>query len=754
MGPEQRPRADQTAEDPWVNQKPDGGDELRKDMKEPRYSEPTRNRNFGPWTLCHAPSQRIIHLIDSVADYIYHVLPSMQEDRYLNNRWKGMCSLTICIAGLGLCGNPCAVTGERTVISTAGHRNDSTISAKQPRDNFSYDNVSANTKRQTGVSEATKKTCPECYGRGYCEEIDGDIKCLCFEQFYEGADCMTEVNHCKTNPCENDGDCQSVWGNYFCKCRKGFHGVNCTEQGEIKRVARPQFLYNVEVRVPSEDAFILLLDGAKTSSMGEEFSLDYETGTGMKFFAKKLELIKNPRKLAKKYELDPSILHHFPKGNKMGYIIRGYSYTTNGGPVYISIKIKNKNTVQFEGRYLVVPKKNPSFCTPTIVMQDWYELVSSLYQRPLGDDSTSSHNANVGATEYDKAPMYKRGERFSVRSKTTPECTDQEPQLSQYWFQYNISDDAPVPTSDTFRALDTDWNSPTEYAFQPFTMNFGFYLMKVAVLEKVNEIMGARKSSFWNENMCGFHIVPADLVACMVGGESGTVGVHQELRLSAELSYDPNESPYNQQHLRYKWSCSISKHPEGQYCKGKGVQVGTGGSPQTSQPCRGQASWSNLQPLTHAILSPGVLLSIPKDQLQVGSVYEFMVAVWSTKPPVPGYTVNPSNATKKVTVIEGRPAILAIEYVKNVGPYFQSNPEEIVYLKVVCEAECADTMEEMKYEWTFEPAEGSKKTLDWKHDTQFGQNTDKLLILENKLTQSETYLISVTGRDNTWAPQP
>nr|CAD7444587.1 unnamed protein product [Timema bartmani] len=603
------------------------------------------------------------------------------------------------------------------------------ISAKQARDNFSYDYVSANTKRG---SEATNKTCPECYGRGYCEEKDGNIKCLCFEQFYEGADCMTEVNHCKTNPCKNDGDCQPVWGNYFCKCRKGFHGVNCTEQGKIKRVERPQFLYNVEVEVPGEDAFILLLDGAKTSSMGEEFSLDYETGTGMKFFIKKLELIKNPRKLAKKYELDHSILHHFPRENKMGYIVRGYSYTSNRGPVYISVKIKNKNTVQFEGRYLVVPEKNPSFCTPTILMQDWYELVSSLYHRPetgvqysLGDGSTFSHNANVGATEYDKAPMYKREERFSVRSKTTPDCSDQEPQLSQYWFQYNISDDAPVPADDTFGALDTDWNSQTEYAFQPFTMNFGFYLMKVAVLEEVNEILGAQKNSFWNENMCGFHVVPAGLVACMAGGESATVGVHQELQLSAELSFDPNESPYNQQHLRYKWSCWTSTRSKGHYCKGKGAQVGT-----------------------------GVLLSIPKDRLQVDSVYEFMVEVWSTKPPVPGYPLNPSNATKTVTVIDGRPAILALEYVKNVGPYFPSNPEEIVYLKVVCEAECADTVEEMKYEWTFEPAEGSKKMLDWKQDTQFGQNTDKLLILENKLTQSETYLISVTGIDNTWAPQP
>nr|CAD7578827.1 unnamed protein product [Timema californicum] len=320
--------------------------------------------------------------------------------------------------------------------------------------------------------------------------------------------------------------------------------------------------------------------------------------------------------------------------------------------------------------------------------------------------------------------MYKRGERFSVRSKTTPECSDQEPQLSHYWFQYNISEDAPVPTGDTFKALVTDWNSPAEYAFQPFTMNFGFYLMKVAVLEKVNEIMGAQKNSFWNENMCGFHIVPTNLVACMVGGESGTVGVHQELQLSAELSYDPNESPYNQQHLRYKWSCWVSEHSEGQYCKGKGVQVGT-----------------------------GVLLSIPKDQLQVDSVYEFMVEVWSAKPSVPGYTVNPSNAIKRVAVIEGRPAILALEYVRNVGPYFQSNPEEIVYLKVVCEAECADTMEEMEYEWTFEPTEGSKKTLDWKQDTQFGQNTDKLLILENKLTRSETYLISVTGRATTPGPR-
>ncbi|CAG2056478.1 unnamed protein product [Timema podura] len=430
-----------------------------------------------------------------------------------------------------------------------------TISAKQARDNFSYDDVGANTKRG---SEATKKTCPECYGRGYCEEKDGNIKCLCFEQFYEGADCMTEVNHCKTNPCENDGDCQPVWGNYFCKCRKGFHGVNCTEQVTL-------------------------------SASSTEIESKYVTSclhlTGLYHM---FCLLKARLRGWRDHSSCTTWKSRYParKQNKMGYIVRGYSYTSNGGPVYISVKIKNKNTVQFEGRYLVVPEKNPSFCTPTILMQDWYELVSSLYHRPetgvqysLGDDGRFDRTffpARSSATEYDKAPMYKREERFSVRSKTTPDCSDQEPQLSQYWFQYNISDDAPVPADDTFGALDTDWNSPTEYAFQPFTMNFGFYLMKVAVLEEVNEILGAQKNSFWNENMCGFHVVPAGLVACMVGGESATVGVHQELQLSAELSFDPNESPYNQQHLSYKWSCWTSTRSKGHYCKGKGVQVGTG----------------------------------------------------------------------------------------------------------------------------------------------------------------------------------
>ena len=40
---------------------------------------------------------------------------------------------------------------------------------------------------------------------------------------------FTAVDHCHSNPCENNGTCHNSLHGYQCSCPGGFHGTDCEE---------------------------------------------------------------------------------------------------------------------------------------------------------------------------------------------------------------------------------------------------------------------------------------------------------------------------------------------------------------------------------------------------------------------------------------------------------------------------------------------------------------------------------------------
>lgn len=38
---------------------------------------------------------------------------------------------------------------------------------------------------------------------------------------------LTDIDECKTNPCQNGGKCQNTEGSYMCQCTDGWTGQRC-----------------------------------------------------------------------------------------------------------------------------------------------------------------------------------------------------------------------------------------------------------------------------------------------------------------------------------------------------------------------------------------------------------------------------------------------------------------------------------------------------------------------------------------------
>ena len=44
---------------------------------------------------------------------------------------------------------------------------------------------------------------------------------------YTGVDCITNIDNCDPNPCENNGTCTDLVDDFFCRCLPGYAGEVC-----------------------------------------------------------------------------------------------------------------------------------------------------------------------------------------------------------------------------------------------------------------------------------------------------------------------------------------------------------------------------------------------------------------------------------------------------------------------------------------------------------------------------------------------
>ena len=85
------------------------------------------------------------------------------------------------------------------------------------------------------LSLSTENACSTnpCLNNGLCQSTGGNNSYICSCQSgYSGVNCQITVNYCQTNPCINGGSCvvNSV-GLQVCQCAPGFSGTYCHYQG-------------------------------------------------------------------------------------------------------------------------------------------------------------------------------------------------------------------------------------------------------------------------------------------------------------------------------------------------------------------------------------------------------------------------------------------------------------------------------------------------------------------------------------------
>ncbi|XP_053382428.1 sushi, nidogen and EGF-like domain-containing protein 1 [Mercenaria mercenaria] len=65
-----------------------------------------------------------------------------------------------------------------------------------------------------------------CENDGTCTNLLGNYTCSCTTG-WSGKRCDIDADLCKSNPCENDGTCTNLLGNYNCSCITGWSGKRC-----------------------------------------------------------------------------------------------------------------------------------------------------------------------------------------------------------------------------------------------------------------------------------------------------------------------------------------------------------------------------------------------------------------------------------------------------------------------------------------------------------------------------------------------
>ncbi|XP_038055904.1 protocadherin Fat 4-like [Patiria miniata] len=65
-----------------------------------------------------------------------------------------------------------------------------------------------------------------CQNEGVCTDLIGDYSCSCPPGF-TGKQCGTNIDDCADRPCMNGGDCEDLVNGYSCHCTEGYNGNNC-----------------------------------------------------------------------------------------------------------------------------------------------------------------------------------------------------------------------------------------------------------------------------------------------------------------------------------------------------------------------------------------------------------------------------------------------------------------------------------------------------------------------------------------------
>ncbi|XP_061389928.1 uncharacterized protein LOC133325120 [Musca vetustissima] len=378
-----------------------------------------------------------------------------------------------------------------------------------------------------------------CNHEGQCFKENGQQRCQCVgDKYFKGPHCNEIVDNCVEQPCQNNGECLNLVGQFICRnCAEGYGGLWC----DIKRqnIFQNMVLYfNHYGYYAQEHVFLLMVEQRglvdfSVELMGSNYVIDsFETNSinsdEQWIYSGDLESI--IRKHGIRYYNDLPF--------KKGYYHLSHEVFWHLGILTLSLRSYDTETATDFFYYqdfdiLIIPPKDFE-CVPQLKFRHGFD--------PL-------------------EPLMLDIARFNTFEGEVQERCYTDSNINYEWRIFN-----PIGNIMLYDFGNTD--IPL-LKVPPYRLWFGHqsevmssYSLVLRMIErsdgKVERITEAR---------CFIFVLPKPLKANIVGGLRREIGQNQNILLNGSKSRDFALAPDTLQDLFYTWDCISLHQPENEFCK-------------------------------------------------------------------------------------------------------------------------------------------------------------------------------------------
>ncbi|XP_073838232.1 polycystin family receptor for egg jelly-like [Musca autumnalis] len=393
------------------------------------------------------------------------------------------------------------------------------------------------------LSIATRKMCNVsfCNHEGQCFEENGRKTCQCVgNKYFQGLRCTEMSNNCLEEPCQNNGQCQNLVGQFICQnCDNGYGGLWCDIK--ISNVFQNMILYFNHYGYYSEEHnFLLIMEhlgyvNFSVELMSNNYVIDSFETTSMdstlkwKYSSNLESIIKqhairyyNDLKFQKGYyRLAKEVFWHL---DNLKLSLRSYDTETAGSLFYYNefdILILTQQSVQCVPQLIFLHGIDP--LEPLMLDIARFNTFEAVIQRRCLSDSNLVFNWRIFNTIGDKM-LHEFGNTVVPMLKVPP---------YKLWFSYH----GEVMSS---------------------------YSLVIRMVER-----GNKNIESITEARCFLLLLPKPVKATIVGGLWRQIGITQNLLLDGSRSRDFALAPDSLQDLVYNWDCVSMNNPHKDVCNPK-----------------------------------------------------------------------------------------------------------------------------------------------------------------------------------------
>ncbi|XP_013108319.2 uncharacterized protein LOC106087723 isoform X1 [Stomoxys calcitrans] len=407
-----------------------------------------------------------------------------------------------------------------------------------------------------------------CNFEGQCIEENNLRKCQCIgENYFTGARCAQIVDSCRSRPCQNQGQCHGLVGQYMCRqCTEGYGGLWC----DVKRKSIFQNMalyFNHYGYYAKSQNFLIVVENLGSVDfslelLGHNYVVDsFETkmGRGSTQWTHTSDLASVIRKCGIRYYND------LPYGE--GYYHRSQQVFWDLGMLILSLRSYDTESAldlfHMQNFDILVLQTAELPCVPRLRFSHGFDPLE-----PLTLDMARFNNF---------APLVLH--RCSTKSEVS----------FQWQICNNIGNKILHEYGETTIAL---------LKVPPYRLWFHYNgevissFSLVATLTEKSQQIDTRTQA-----RCFILLLPKPVEAAITGGLHRQVGMNQDLLMDGSASRDYALAASTKQNLFFQWDCSSVDDSKNHFC--------------------------------HSNLSTDNKMEIPKGNLQPNATYEFILKVQS-----------------------------------------------------------------------------------------------------------------------------